>query len=132
FFGLLLFSALYFRPRGVMSILLLLVFGAIASAWAYRNFKASGAILGSGVFSLQSGLGGADASTIFRDYTDRGEIVTEGLFTKVIVNSLTQIEDLYRYLGSIVVAPLFFLSLLHPFKRKEIASFRWCILSMWI
>ena len=34
--------------------------------------------------------------------------------------------------GSIVVAPLFFLSLLHPFKRPEIAHFRWCILSMWL
>ena len=30
------------------------------------------------------------------------------------------------------VAPLFFLALLHPFRRREIADFRWCIFSMWI
>jgi hypothetical protein len=35
-------------------------------------------------------------------------------------------------LAGIVVAPLFFLALLHPFKRKSIADFRWAILLMWV
>jgi hypothetical protein len=32
----------------------------------------------------------------------------------------------------VITAPLFFLSLLHPFKRAEIAQFRWAILLMWV
>ena len=133
FFGLLFFSAFYFRPKGVMSILLLAIFSLIVAAWGYRNYQVSGDMLGSGLFSLQTGLAEGDAAAIFRDYDHAQQAFgTEGLFSKLVVNALKQLEDIYKYLGSIVVAPLFFLSLLHPFKRPEISHFRWCILSMWV
>ncbi len=133
FFGLLLFSAFYFRPRGVMSILLFTIFVAIVAAWGFRNYKVCGDWLGSGIYTLQTGLAEGDASAIFRNYDPEQQgFDTRGMFTKFVVNSLKQLEDLYKYLGSMVIAPLFFLSLLHPFKRAEIAHFRWCILSMWL
>jgi hypothetical protein len=50
----------------------------------------------------------------------------------VLITSLNQLNGLYAFLGSIIVAPLFFPSLLHPFKRPEIATFRWCVLAMWL
>ena len=133
FFGLLFFSAFYFRPKGTMSVILIAIFAVIASSWGYRNFTVSGDPLGSGLYSLQSGLAGADAASIFRNY-DIEQIIfsTTGFVSKIILNSLSQLEDLYPYLGSVVAAPFFFLSLLHPFKRPEIAHFRWCILSMWL
>ena len=133
FFGLLFFSAFYFRPKGVMSILLMTVFTIIVAAWGYRNLQVSGDVLGSGLYSLQTGLAEGDAAAIFRNYDpEQQAFSTKGLFSKLVVNSLNQLEDIYKLLGSIVVAPLFFLSLLHPFKRPEIAHFRWCILSMWL
>lgn len=133
FFGLLFFSAFYFRPKGVMSILLATIFTVIVAAWGYRNLQVCGDILGSGLYSLQTGLAEGDASSIFRNYDPEQQVFdTRGLFSKLLVNSLLQLEDLYKFLGSILVAPLFFLSLLHPFKRPEIAHFRWCILSMWV
>lgn len=133
FFGLLFFSAFYFRPKGVMSILLMSIFSVIVLAWGYRNFQVCGDWLGSGLYSLRTGLAEGDSASIFRDYDHAQQAFgTQGLFSKLVVNSLLQLEDLYKYLGSIVVAPLFFLSLLHPFKRPEIAHFRWCILSMWL
>ncbi|MGI9244988.1 MAG: hypothetical protein ACR2RV_29565, partial [Verrucomicrobiales bacterium] len=52
--------------------------------------------------------------------------------TRLVLTSLAQLNSLYIYLGSIIAAPLFFFSLLHPFKRPEISSFRWCILLMWL
>jgi hypothetical protein len=47
-------------------------------------------------------------------------------------STLLQISDLHKNFGAILVAPLFFLALLHPFKRPSLASFRWLILLMWI
>lgn len=133
FFGLLLFAAFYFRPKGTMSILLLSIFTVIIAAWAYRNAQVCGDFLGSGRFTLLTGLAEGDAAAIFRTYDPEQQgFNTDGLPSKLIVNSLLQLEDIYKHLGSILVAPLFFLSLLHPFKRPEIAHFRWCILSMWI
>ncbi len=133
FFGLLLFSAFYFRPKGVMSIMLFSIFAVIVAAWGYRNLQVCGDPLGSGRYMLLTGLAEGDAAAIFRNYdAEQQGFNTEGLFSKLMVNSIIQLEDLYKHLGAVVVAPLFFLSLLHPFKRPEIAHFRWCILSMWL
>ncbi len=41
--------------------------------------------------------------------------------------SSDQFGKLYELLGSILVAPIFFVALLHLFKRPETATFRWCI-----
>ena len=35
-------------------------------------------------------------------------------------------------MGAILAAPIFFFSLLHPFKKMSIARFRWLILIMWM
>lgn len=132
FFGLLLFSAFYFRPKGVMSLLLLVIFAVIVAVWGYRNYQVAGDPLGSGIYTLKTGLAEGDAAAIFRNYDPEQQAFdTRGFVSKLVVNSILQLEDIYKHLGSILVAPLFFLSLLHPFKRPEIAHFRWCILAMW-
>ena len=41
-------------------------------------------------------------------------------------------EYFYEYLGRALLAPVFFVALLHLFKRPETSSFRWCIISMWL
>jgi hypothetical protein len=43
-----------------------------------------------------------------------------------------QLGNIYSYLGYVVVAPVFFLAMLHIFKRPETAALRWCGLLMWI
>jgi len=43
---------------------------------------------------------------------------------------LNSIESIMGRFGNILVAPLFFLALLHPFRKKETASFRWGLLLM--
>jgi hypothetical protein len=59
-------------------------------------------------------------------------LVLDGLIGKILRTTLLQATDIVPLLAGIVIAPLFFLSLLHPFKRKSIANFRWAILLMWI
>ena len=63
---------------------------------------------------------------------DQNPLNAKGMPTRIVLTSLEQLNSLYIYLGSIIAAPLFFLSLLHPFKRPEISNFRWCILLMWV
>ena len=56
----------------------------------------------------------------------------DGLISKILSTTLLQTTDIVPFLGGIIIAPLFFLSLLHPFRRKSIALFRWAILLMWV
>jgi hypothetical protein len=130
FIGLVIFAAVYFKPKGVGAAAMFGVFLAIVSFWAVRNVGLTGTPLGSGYFALFGGLG--DESSVMRNFQSGQDIDTKGLPMRLVMTSIKQIDGLYSFLGSVLAAPLFFISLLHPFKRREIANFRWCILLMWI
>ena len=134
FLGLLIFVALYFSKRVALMGILLGVVGLITGVWGYLNFQHTGNPLGAGLYAFYSGLGGSGSEEIlFRDLEQSvGGLNFQGFLRKIVGNSLAQISSLYGYLGGVVAAPLFFLSLLHPFRRKEIADFRWAILIMWL
>ncbi|MFV1994199.1 MAG: ArnT family glycosyltransferase [Verrucomicrobiales bacterium] len=133
FIGAFVFVALYFRPRGATAILLLAVFVVIVTPWGIRNWTITGTPVGSGIYDLYNGLAQDTAGTAMRNFDpEKNPLPADGLPTKLILNSLRQIDQLYMMLGSVAVAPLFFLSLLHPFRRPEIAAFRWALLAMWI
>lgn len=131
--GALIFTALYFRPRGVTAFVLLGILMIVILPWGVRNWIISGSPLGSGFYGVYNGLGGGTESAVMRNFDpSQSPLPSEGLPTKVMVSSLLQLNTLYALLGSVAVSPLFFLSLLHPFRRPEIAGFRWAIFSMWI
>src|SRR5205823_11589587 len=50
---------------------------------------------------------------------------------KIAANIISQGEHILGYFGLSVVAVMFFVSLLHTFKRTETAAIRWIILAMW-
>jgi hypothetical protein len=133
FLGLLMFAAYYFRPRGIQMLVLLGVFILLPLFWAVHNYSNTGDMLGAGRFAFYAGMKGDSVSVLMRDYEMKSGLLNfDGFFWKMVSNFIGQFTDLYGYMGSIVAAPLFFLSLLHPFRRKEIADFRWCLLAMWI
>lgn len=131
FIGLVIFSAFHFKPRGVGAATMLGIFLVTVSFWAVRNWNLTGTPLGSGYFALYGGLNDAE-ETVMRNFQSGQDMDAKGLPTRLLITSLRQIDGLYSFLGSILAAPLFFISLLHPFKRREIGQFRWCILLMWV
>jgi hypothetical protein len=56
----------------------------------------------------------------------------ESFGEKLRAQVIQQFGSIYQLLGAIVLAPIFFVALLHLFKRPETSLFRWCILSMWL
>jgi hypothetical protein len=132
FLGLLMFAAFYLQPRGIQMLILLGVYALITFLFAAYNIDKTGNVMGAGVYAFYAG-GTPDAlDNMMRDYRGQSGILSfDGFLTKTATFFISQLNDLYGYLGSIVAAPLFFLSLLHPFRRKEIADFRWCLLVMW-
>ena len=132
FLGLLIFTSFYFRPRGVQAVSMGGVFLVFLLIWGVRNANVCGQPLGSGYFSILGGLTDSEAAIMRNFDQDQNPLNAKGMPTRLVLTSLAQMNSLYVYLGSIIAAPLFFLSLLHPFKRPEIAIFRWCILLMWV
>ncbi len=133
FLGLLAFSAAYFKPRGLSTGILALVFLAVITPWLIRNYNVCGNILGIANYSIYDGVKGTPGVLMRSNSLDYVNDVTPMWWRpKIQASILAQFGGLYGLLGATLVAPVFFVALLHPFKRRETAHFRWLILSMWL
>ncbi len=131
--GYIIFAAVSFRPRGIvgLSILALILVAAIGPI--LRNMGITGTPFGTAFLTLYNGLGSGSEIAVMRNIDLEAEpLVLEGLLSKILRTTLLQATDIIPLLAGIVVAPLFFISLLHPFKKQSIANFRWAILLMWV
>jgi hypothetical protein len=131
--GYIIFAAIAFRPRGIvgLSVMALLLVAAIGPM--LRNESITDSPFGTAFLTLYGGLGSGSESAVMRTIDLEAEpLVLDGLISKILRTTLLQATDIIPFLGGIVIAPLFFISLLHPFKRAAIANFRWAILLMWV
>ena len=123
-------AAIFIKPRGVAGILALVAVILVAIFPVLQNIKTSGHPGGTGVLVLFEGLAGSE------EYAMRSYETVPLNLRQLSVNTLrltvSQSKDLFSYFGGIIAAPIFFVALLHPFKRASISNFRWVILLMWI
>ena len=131
--GYIIFAAIAFRPRGIVGISVLAILIVPAIFVLLRNVGITGTPFGTAFLTLYNGLGSGSELSVMRNIDLEAEpLVLEGLLSKILRTTLLQATDIVPLLAGIVIAPLFFLSLLHAFKRKSIANFRWAILLMWV
>ncbi len=131
--GYIIFAAIAFRPRGIVGITVLAMLIVPAVFVMLRNQGISGSPFGTAFLTLYNGLGNGSETSVMRNIDLEAEpLVLDGLIGKILRTTLLQATDIIPLLAGIIVAPLFFLSLLHPFKRASIASFRWALLLMWV
>ncbi|MGB8352390.1 MAG: glycosyltransferase family 39 protein [Chthoniobacteraceae bacterium] len=131
FVGMLIFSLIYFTPRYKGTLIMLAVFLLVFSPWLVRNYRVCGNPFGlshlSFIGSLTNELNrmrGQDVSLSGLSLGDARARMTSGYND--------QISKLMTLLGQNCVAPVFFLTLLYIFKRREASDFRWCLFLMWI
>ncbi len=128
--GYIIFAALAFRPRGIVGAVILILLLIPATFVMLRNNAISGNPFGTAYLTLYNGLAGSE-DEVMRTVNLQDNLNLNGLFSKIVRVALLQTGDIIPLLGGMIVAPLFFVALLHPFKRKPIATFRWAILLMW-
>jgi hypothetical protein len=132
FAGALIFCAIYFRPYGRYAAIMLGVFMLCYGPWLVRNYVVCGSPVGLGWYSGLHQLRGNTESFEMRSRKLDLDLVTPRYFRrKIQAESIHQLDELYSFLGSVIAAPVFFLALLHLFKRHDTGAFRWCILLMW-
>ena len=132
FGGALLFALFYFLPRGRDAAVMLAIVAVMYAPWMARNAKVCGNPLGLSWFSGLSEIKGTEGE-IMRSMEIKAEGMSPALFRlKIQGQVIAQFNELYKFLGSVLVAPVFFLTMLHLFKRPETAAFRWAVLAMWL
>lgn len=131
--GYIVYAAVAIRPRGLVAAFILILLIAAAVWPVMRNNAVTGMPLGTAYLTLYSGLGASSEEAIMRSGSlDDAPPIVDGILGKVLRTSLLQLTDIIPFLGGIIVAPLFFLCLLHPFKRVSIGNFRWAVLLMFV
>ncbi len=133
FFGYVIFTAIYFKPRGVIAAMLMgmLVLFVLPVVY-FLYITPTGSPFGTAYYAIHNGLGMSENSIMRSLSPDNKSLELQGLLLNIFATTLRQVSDLHKNFGAILVAPVFFLALLHPFKRKSLASFRWLILLMWV
>jgi len=131
FLGALIFAAFYFRPRGWSALIMLAVGVIIYLPWAIRNLAVSGNFGGVATYSIFNGVAHSESNWMRRTEFDSSVAVLGAFRDKITGGLVSQTSHLFEYFGLSVVALMFFVSLLHTFKKTETAATRWMILAMW-
>ncbi|EDY19109.1 hypothetical protein CfE428DRAFT_3286 [Chthoniobacter flavus Ellin428] len=132
FAGALFFSVFYFRPRGRDAAIMLGVFVLFYGPWMIRNQIVCGNPVGLGWYSGLDQVRGSE-SEIMRSMEMPLTGLSPTVFRAKVQNQIIlQMNNIFELLGKSLLAPVFFVGLLHLFKRPETSVFRWFILSMWV
>ena len=131
--GYIIFAAVAFRPRGVLAITILFILLIPMTFIMLRNSEISGNPFGTAYLNIYNGIGGGTEENVMRILDlDSFPLLNRGFVSAILRSTLVQASSLIPFLGGIIVAPLFLIALMHPFKRASIAQFRWAILLMFI
>ena len=126
------FCAFYFRgwiPRFLVPIIICL---AMFSVWVVCDLKVTRTPFGISPFACLDGLSLIENGWMRELEPDYSRVSLSAFSKRVQGDFSYQLGSLYTLLGEVVVAPLFFISLLHRFKRDETEIFKWALLLMWL
>ena len=132
FAGVLFFSLFFFRPIGVHAAVMLAVFLLCYSPWLVRNQRVCGTPVGLGWYSALIDIAGTDNTIMRSMQMPLAGITPRSFGDKIRQRTMEQFQDNFVLFGTVFLAPVFFISLLHLFKNPLTANFRWCVLSAWV
>ncbi len=129
--GFLIYSFIFIRPVG--GVVSFVIVAAILAFFypLFLNMKQTGNPFGTAFYSLYAGLG--NSNDLIMRAGDFGDvpIMFRNLALVFINNILSQITKVYEYMGYIIAAPLFFLSLIYKYKKSAVTNFKWAIFILW-
>jgi hypothetical protein len=131
FLGALIIAGFFFRPRGWSALIMLAVCAVIYLPWLIRTFIICGNPGGIAIYSIFNGVGRSEWSWMRRLNLDADSAGLGAFRDKITTGLVSQTAHLFEYFGLSVVALMFFVSLLHAFKKTETAAIRWIVLAMW-
>lgn len=132
FIGFLLFTALYFRPYGLFSLPAIGIFLLSVSFFLLRNESWMGGYLGNAVYGIYNCFGSGEEGIMRAVEQQSTPLQASDFILKLLGFSLSQLNNLYVNLGSIIVTPFFFLALFHSFKKPEVQAMKWATFAMWV
>lgn len=131
--GLSCAAAWQLRSRTLSALLVLGPALIALTAWGLRNQMLCGDPFGGVKATLQATLAYASDSRLLRDFSGENPPASaEFVARKVVANFTLQVQDIYKHCGAVLPAALFFIALLHPFRRAEVRSLVRSLAVVWL
>lgn len=130
--GFAISAGLLLKPRTLAVVVVLPALISLV-AWGARNTAVGGEFLGAAKATVQSALMMSQGSMLMRDFSGASPAVDLSfLLRKLAGNFQAQLGAVYNHFGGALPALLFFVCLLHPFKRKTTSAMRWTLALVWL
>lgn len=118
-----------FLPRGRAGVIGVVLFPALAlGAWGWWNLQLCGDPLGGIKALMQAQSSSIGYDSLIRDFTPSVPLLqVDDLVRRVGLGWQEQLGGLFAHFGHAVLALLFFVALIHRFRKPEAAAARWML-----
>ncbi len=129
--GLIIFCAAYFRPFGAFAVpgLIILSLGLLLPLLS--NTTHSGSLMGNAYYALYNCFGSGEDLVLRTTTASSLPLDNTSFMLRLVGYTFKQLDVLYVAMGSIIVTPFFFLTLLNRYKTVTAEGIKWATFSMW-
>jgi 4-amino-4-deoxy-L-arabinose transferase-like glycosyltransferase len=121
----------FFRRRFFLVLLSAGICFSIFSLWGFYQYYATKTYFGISPYAFLDQIGMSQDAWMRQSNPDYSKITIDAIGRHTLDEFKEQFGTLYLLLGGIAVAPLFFITLIHKFKRNSTSQFKWSLLVMW-
>ncbi len=129
-----IYQIIYYKPQRILHVIALVTYLTVVFAYLGATYlPQTGNIFGLWYYSLYDNLSSFSELAVLRNM-DMGNFTIEApiLFKKLLLSCYTQLQSMNILLSSLIIAPLFFLNLLHSFNRDHLNKLKWLLASLWL
>lgn len=131
--GLIIFSGLYFRPKGMYAIIGVSMGIILALIPTTIMLQPAGGISAAFQQAFYGGFGVGDMERMMRSTDEFGlSVDSTNFFLRLLGATFSQSSTMYEHMGSIIVTPFFLLSLFNRYRNPVTNGLKWLIFSCWL
>ena len=131
--GLIIFSGLYFRPKGMYAIIGVSMGVILALIPTTIMLQPAGGISAAFQQAFYGGFGVGDMERMMRSTDEFGlSVDSTNFFLRLLGATFSQSSTMYEHMGSIIVTPFFLLSLFNRYRNPVTNGLKWLLFSCWL
>ncbi len=126
------FVMIFFRPHGIYAVpgaIILLLFTMLP---LMLNATATGSLLGNLYYEFYNFEGGGSEMVMRLANVGNIPLNSSSFWLRLFGETFGQLSNLYTMMGSIIVVPLFFLTLFTKYKKESTNQIKWFVFILWV
>lgn len=131
--GLIIFSGLYFRPKGLYAVIGVAMGIILVLIPVTIMLQPGGGLSAAFQQAFYGGFGVGNMERMMRSTDEFGfNVDSTNFFLRLLGATFSQSSTMYEHMGSIIVTPFFLLSLFNRYRNPIVNGIKWLVFSCWL